>query len=84
MVGQQARLIVVSRSPRAVRNLLQTNQIGLLVVDHVDHPIESVSPVPPTDSLVNVVRQQSHGESVARSNRQENGGWKLMARLLQW
>src|SRR5205823_5371628 len=59
-IGQQARLIVITRAAHMVIDLLQANQIGILLLDHVDDPFEVVAPVAPADSLMNVVAQKPH------------------------
>jgi hypothetical protein len=45
------------------RNLLQADDIRILVLDDLDHAFEPATPVAPTDSLVDVVSQESDHKS---------------------
>jgi hypothetical protein len=60
--SQQSGLIVVSRTGHAPVDFLQTNQIGIFGLDHVDDALQPVLPIPTSDAFVNVVGQQTHAE----------------------
>ena len=60
MLGQQVRLVVIPRGPHVVVHFLKANQVGLLVGDHLDDPLDIIAPVPAADPLVNVVAQKPH------------------------
>ena len=58
--GEQARLMVESRTADVAVDFLQTDEIGVLFLDNVDNPFNPVSTVAPADSFVDIVTQQPH------------------------
>src|SRR6266568_170261 len=60
VLGHQPRLIVEARAARVVIDFLQTDQVRVLLLDHLQNPFQAVAPVAAADALVNVVAEKSH------------------------
>ena len=55
------RLIVVLRPSHVAVDLLKTDQVWILVFDHLDNAVEAITAVTPADAFVDVVAEESHG-----------------------
>ncbi len=61
LLGKQLRLIVIPGAAGAERDFLQANEVRILRFDHLPDSIQLIPAVNPTDTLVNVVTDESHG-----------------------
>ena len=62
LLGQQLRLIVIAGAAGAERDFLQANQVRIF---RFNYPLDAVQIVPaiqPTNTLVNVVTDESHSD----------------------
>src|SRR6266446_6199455 len=58
--GHHLRLVVEARPARVVIDLLQTDQVRVLLLDHLQNPFQAVAPVAAANAFVNVVAKKSH------------------------
>ena len=66
---QKMRLVMVPGPPRPMRDFLQTDQIGPLVVDDFQNSFEPIPPIMAADPLVDVVTEKSQTRG--------RGGWRV-------
>jgi hypothetical protein len=71
---QQLALVVKTRAANVVIDLLQANQVGVLLLDHVDDARQVVAAIAAADSFVDVVAQKPHGSREFTGRRTKAGG----------
>ena len=62
LLGQQLRLIVIAGAAGAERDFLQANQIRMFRFDYLLDAVQIVPAVQSTNTLVDVVTDESHGD----------------------
>ena len=60
-LDELTRLVVVPRSSHVTVHFLKTDQVGVLILDDLDDPIQTVASITPADAFMNIVTEQSHG-----------------------
>ena len=75
-LGQRMRLIVMPRSRHVAVDLLKTDQVGILVFDHLDNAVEAITAVTPADAFVDVVAEESHGHPSLGISGAGGKGWE--------
>ena len=69
MLSQHPRLVVKAAAAHVLVDLLQADQVGVLLLDYLNHASKVVAAVAPADSFVNVVAQQPHAMARDRGGR---------------
>ena len=59
-LDELTRLVVVPRPRHLPVHLLEADQVGILVLDDLDDPLEAITPVSPADAFMDVVAEKSH------------------------
>ncbi len=60
VLAEQRRLIIASATLEEMRDLLQQQQIGIFVLNHLDDALQAVAPIVAADSFVDVVAEKPH------------------------
>ena len=61
-LDELAGLVVVPRSRHVPVHLLKADQVRVLVLDDLDHPLETVAAVTTADAFVDVITKKSHDQ----------------------
>ncbi len=64
MIQQQLVLVVIVRASHIPIDLLQADNVRIFIFNNRDDPLEAVPTIATTDSLMNVVTQQTHRRAV--------------------
>jgi hypothetical protein len=61
-LDELTRLVVVPRSRHVTIHFLEADQVGVLILDDLDDPLQTVATITPADAFMNIVAEQSHGQ----------------------
>ena len=77
-LAQLPGLVIVPRPRHVTIDFLKADEIGVLGLDDLDDPIETIEAVAAADPLVDVVAQKAHGHPSSSWSGRFSGSWGLL------